>query len=100
MNEDYSLIDTILDPDNESVITLVNENNEQIQFDQIAVIPFENELYAILKPITYIEGVGADEALVFRLNVEEDSLEIIYDFDLCDNVFDVYYDLLKQENFN
>ena len=100
MNEDYSLIDTLLDPDNESVITLINQNNEIVEFDQIAVIPYENELYAILKPITYIEGVGEDEALVFRLNIEEDSVEIINDFDLCDNVFDIYYDLLKKENFS
>ena len=99
MNEDYSLIETLLDPDNESVITLMSEDNKIIEFDQIAVIPYENELYAILKPITHIDGVGEDEALVFRLNVEEDSLEIINDFDLCDNVFDIYYDLLKKETF-
>ena len=97
MNNEISLIDTLLDPDNESVITLMSENNTIIEFDQIAVIPSENELYAILKPITHIDGVNEDEALVFRMNVEEDSLEIINDFDLCDNVFDIYYDLLKKE---
>lgn len=97
MNNEISLIDTLLDPDNESVITLMSENNTIIEFDQIAVIPYENELYAILKPITHIDGVNEDEALVFRMNVEEDSLEIINDFDLCDNVFDIYYDLLKKE---
>lgn len=100
MNEDFSLIDTILDPDNESPIRLIDEGNNIVEFDQIAVIPYEDELYAILKPITHIDGVGEDEALVFRLNIEEDSVEIINDFDLCDNVFDIYYDLLKKEDFN
>ena len=97
MNTEISLIDMLLDPDNESVITLMSEDNTIVEFDQIAVIPYENELYAILKPITHIDGVKEDEALVFRMNVEEDSLEIINDFDLCDNVFDIYYDLLKKE---
>ena len=100
MNTDFSLIDMLLDPDNESPIELQNGDGTIVKFDQIAVIPYENELYAILKPITYVEGVGDDEALVFKLFIEEDSLEIVNDFDLCDAVFDVYYDLLKQENFN
>lgn len=100
MNTEYSLIDMILDPDNESPIQLQGENGEIISFDQIAVIPFNDELYAILKPITKIEGVNENEALVFHLIVEEDSVEVVYDFDLCDAVFDVYYDLLNKEGFN
>ena len=97
---EVDLIDMLLDPDNESPVQLQSGDGSIISFDQIAVIPYQDELYAILKPITHIEGVGDDEALVFKLFIEEDSLEIVNDFDLCDAVFDVYYDLLKQENFN
>ena len=100
MNTDFSLIDMLLDPDNESPVQLQSGDGSIISFDQIAVIPYQDELYAILKPITHIEGVGPDEALVFKLFIEDDNLEIVNDFDLCDAVFDVYYDLLKQENFN
>ena len=97
MNQEISVVDMLLDPDNESPITCYNEEGNAVEFDQIAVIPYKDKLYAILKPITKIEGVGADEALVFYVDVEEDTLQIVYDFDLCDRVFDVYYDLLKQE---
>ena len=68
-----------------------------ISFDQIAVIPYKDKLYAILKPVEKLEGVGEDEALVFHINVEEDSIEVIYDFDLCDKIFELYYKLLKDE---
>lgn len=97
MNEEMSVIDMLLDPDNESPITLVNEEGALIKFDQIAIIPLKDMLYAILKPITKIEGVGEDEALVFSVDVEEDTLEIVNDFKLVDKVFDKYYELLKKE---
>lgn len=97
MNEEISVVDMLLDPDNESPITLVNEEGALIKFDQIAIIPLKDMLYAILKPITKIEGVGEDEALVFSVDVEEDTLEIVNDFKLVDKVFDKYYELLKKE---
>ena len=97
MNEEYSIVEMLLDPDNESPIACYNEELGEIYFDQIAVIPLEEKLYAILKPVEEIEGVGADEALVFLINVEEDTIEVVYDFDLCDKVFEVYYDLLEKE---
>ena len=100
MNEEFSLIDMLLDPDNESPVQLQSADGSIITFDQIAIIPYENELYAILKPVTSLEGVGEDEALVFHLFVDDDSLEVVNDFDLCDAIFDVYYDLLKKEDFN
>lgn len=99
MNNEYSIVDMLLDPDNESPITLLGEKGEEIIFDQIAVIPYKEKLYAILKPVTKLNGVGSDEAFVFELDVEEDTLNIIYDFDLCDKIFDVYYDLLEKQGF-
>ena len=98
MNEEISVVDMLLDPDNESPITLINDKGQLIEFDQMAIIPLKDQLYAILKPITKIDGVGEDEALVFRVDVEEDTIEIINDFKLVDKVFDIYYDLLKKEN--
>ena len=97
MNEEMSVVDMLLDPDNESPITLENDKGQLIKLDQIAIIPLKDQLYAILKPITKVEGVGEDEALVFRVDVEEDTIEIVNDFKLIDKVFDRYYDLLKKE---
>lgn len=96
MNE-MSVVEMLLDPDCEEVIRCVSEDGNIVDFDQIAVIPYQEKLYAILKPITQIEGVGADEALVFLVDVEEDIINVVYDFDLCDKVFELYYELLQKE---
>ncbi len=97
MNNEMSVVEMLLDPDCEEVIECLGESGEVISFDQIAVIPYKNELYAILKPITKLDGVGEDEALVFLIDQEEDTINVVYDFDLCDVVFELYYELLKKE---
>ena len=95
--DEMSVVDLLLDPDCEEPIECVGENGNVIVFDQIAIIPYKDKLYAILKPTTKIDGVGEDEALVFWVNVEDDTIEVVYDFDLCDKVFELYYELLKNE---
>ena len=97
MNQEMSLVEQLLDPDCESPIKLINENCGEVLFDQIAVIPLKEKLYAILKPITKIEGVEEDEALVFAIDEEEDTIVVCYDFDIVDQVFEVYYKLLNQQ---
>ena len=44
MNQEYSVIDMLLDPDNESPISCVNDNGMEVLFDQIAVIPLKEKL--------------------------------------------------------
>jgi hypothetical protein len=95
--EEMSVVEMLLDPDCEERVECLNEDGNIISFDQIAVIPYKDKLYAILKPVEKLEGVREDEALVFHINVEEDSIEVIYDFDLCDKIFELYYKLLKDE---
>ena len=78
-----------------------NERGEKIVFEQIAVIPKVEELYCILKPVEPIDGLEEDEALVFKIleNEEGDaSLMLETDEDVIDEVFNVYYDLLDEED--
>ena len=97
MNTEMSIIDMLLDPENEAPIVCVNDKGEEVHLDQIAVVPLMDNLYAILKPITDIDGVGEDEALVFEVDFEEDTIQIVNDFNLIDQVFDKYYELLRKE---
>ena len=92
-------IDAILDPDNNDAIILMNENGEEIAFEQIALIPIERELYVILKPVQPMEGVGEDEGLVFLIagNEGEEYLELITDMAIIDAVFEVYDRLVEEE---
>ena len=66
-------IDSLFDEDDNSPIVLFNEKGEKISFEQIAVIPLEERVFAILKPIEKTEGVGEDEALVFEVVEPEDE---------------------------
>lgn len=94
-----TIIDVLLDEDNCDPIRLGDEHGHDILFGQVAVIPHNEKLYCILKPITPVEGVADDEAMVFYveeppqgppyLKIESDELTAI-------DVFEEYYDLLEE----
>ena len=102
--KELSILDILLDEDNEDPITLYDENNKEIKFDQVAVIPMNDKIYAIMKPVEEIEGVADDEAIVFVVNETEDGedvLELETDEPTAIKVFDEYYKLLDaQEDEN
>lgn len=101
MEED--IIDILLDEDNKDPILLTDEKGNKIAFEQVAVIPYDQKIYCILKPIDHMDNVEDDEAIVFYveedlyggnapiLRVEADELKAI-------DVFEKYYDLLDSEN--
>lgn len=94
------LIDVLLDEKNTAPIYMVDENGRQLKFDQVAVIPYgEDELYCILKPITKIEGVADDEAIVFRVEEDKDGnaiLRVEENEEIAISVFDQYYNLVEE----
>ncbi|MGN0798653.1 MAG: DUF1292 domain-containing protein [Christensenellales bacterium] len=101
-----SPIDCLFDEENTDPITLYNEKGEEVLFEQIAIIPLEERIFAILKPMKQLEGVGEDEALAFEIvETEEDAetgehseyLELVGDIDVIDKVFEVYNKLMDEE---
>ena len=92
-------IDMIFDEDNNDPIVLFNENNEEIQFEQIALIPLEGAIYVILKPMGDFDGVGEDEALVFTITEHEGEEVLVIEErdDVIDAVFEEYYAMLAEE---
>ena len=95
-----SVIDQIFDPDNCDPIVIYNENNEEVAFEQIAVVPIEGDAYVILKPVNPMEGVGEDEALVFAIMMEADEPILVVEErdEIIDAVFDQYYKLLEEDD--
>lgn len=92
-------IDMLLDENNTDPIVLYNENNEDVSFEQIALIPIDGQVYAILKPLGDFEGVGEDEALVFTI-AEDDGEDVLVVEDreeIIDAVFEEYYAMLAEE---
>lgn len=97
-----SPIDMLLDENNTENIKLYNEENQEVEFEQIALVPIENKTYAILKPVNEMEGIAEDEALVFVIDEidDEDCLVIVEDDNIVDKVFEEYYKMLKEEGID
>ncbi len=100
--EEKSQIEMLLDENNNENLKLYDENNKETEFEQIAVIPLNEKIYAILKPVTKIVGVNDDEALVFSIEEidDEDCIVLVDDEKVVDEVFKEYYELLKAEGIN
>lgn len=98
-----NVLDVLLDEDNDQPITLYDENDKAVKFDQVAIIPMDEQLYAILKPIDEMEGVADDEAIVFLVEEDEDGdAELVVETDEAKaiKVFDEYYKLLDEAEKN
>lgn len=101
--EAVNILDILLDENNDKPITLYDENDKAVKFDQVAIIPMEEQLYAILKPIDEMEGVADDEAIVFLIEEDEDGdAELVVETDEAKamKVFDEYYKLLDEAEKN
>jgi uncharacterized protein YrzB (UPF0473 family) len=86
------------------VIILSNDQGERVGFQPIATVPYQDNTYMILQPVTPMEGVDEGDAFVFLLSqVEgdqsEDSgsfLSMVTDDAVIDGVFDLYNKSLTQ----
>ncbi len=100
-----SPIDCLFDEDDTSPISLFDEKGEEVKFEQIALIPMEEKIYAILKPINKMEFIGEDEALVFEIvqnenekdDLVEEYLNLVSDIDTIDKAFNEYNKLVDEE---
>ncbi len=93
MEEEKSIFDILLDENDDSNVVLINEKEEEVEFEQIAIVPLKEEVYAILKPVKPIPGVNEGEGLVFKLTETDEGEQILIvegDDDVIDVVFDVY----------
>lgn len=97
------LLDVLLDPRNTDPVILEDEDGKRYAFEQVAIIPYTvsgvKNLYAVLKPVDKIEGVGDDEAIVFRVNVYDDGssdMSLEEDEDIAVAVYREYIKLLEE----
>ena len=92
-------IDALLDPTCEENIILFDELDKPTEFEQIAIIPIENNVYAILKPVDKLEGLDEDAAIVFELVQDEegfDNLQTVIDEKILEKVYEEYELLIAE----
>lgn len=95
-----NVFDKIYDENNSDNIVLYNEHGEPVEFEQVAVIPYEGVVYVILHPVTKLEGLGEGEGLVFVIEedeVEGEIMKLVVDEGIIDAVFDIYDRLVEEE---
>ena len=90
-------VDQFFDENNYEPITLVNEDDEEFTFEQVALVDYDANYYVILYPLTKIEGVEEDEVLVFLIDEENDSLVYVEEEETVLAVLDVYASSLDEE---
>jgi uncharacterized protein YrzB (UPF0473 family) len=85
------------------VITLIDEEDKAIDFNLIDVFELNGQRYAVLQPVDPAEvedGMDEDDAIIFRLDTDEDGEEIfayIEDDAEWEAAIDAYNDLLFDE---
>lgn len=102
MEKEKNVIERLLDENDNSTITLYGDNDKPFTFEQVAIVPLNGKVYAILKPAFKVSGVADDEALVMEIQKTstEESLVIVEDEAIVDSVFAVYYQLVKEQAGN
>lgn len=96
--DERSISDILFDEDNHELLTLYGDNGEELSFEQVAILPMDYDIFAILKPVDPDAlGIAPDEVLVFELIKDADGFEnliIVQDEKVADCVFDEYERML------
>jgi len=72
------LVSKILDPDNDENLFLVDENGTKVEFEQVAMIPRNDDIYVILKPTKPFElGMTEDNIVIFSIEVQRDGEKVL-----------------------
>lgn len=93
------ILDVLLDENNKGNIFLTDVNGSLFEFEQIAIIPFNDDIYAILKPATEFEGLNDDEAILFKVIQKENgesNIVVERDEGIISIVYKEYYKLLLE----
>ena len=89
-------VDKLFGEDEDNVFIKDNDGKE-IEFKQVAVVDYEANYYAILEPVTKIDGVEEDELMVFLIDEENDCVVYLEDEELLEKVFDTFIEMLDDE---
>ena len=80
--------------EDDSVIELFDENEQAVQFREIASIELDGKFYELLQPVEPLDGIGEDEAVIFEYTEgdtpDECNFTPLFDEKLLERVFNEY----------
>lgn len=86
--------------ENENIITLLDDDDNPIDFEIIEMLEISGKNYAFLLPLNTEDEAEEDEAVIFRIDKSDDGDEIfayIEDDAEWEMVVDTYNDMLFEE---
>lgn len=90
--------------DESNIITIIDEDDNEVSFEHIDTVLHEGEEYVLLLPLEQPDDIGEDEEGVVILRIrrgdEEDVYENVEDEDLLDTVFNRYVESMEADDFD
>ena len=95
-------IEQILDENNTENVILYDAEGKAIEFEQVALIPLDRNgrLYAIMIPVTPMQGVNEGEGVLFDIDEIEQTIEVETDDAIIDEVLTIYKTLIDDGEGN
>ena len=93
-----NIIDAILDENCLDPIFLEDEKGNKYEYEQEALIPYDDKLYAILVDMEMIRQEKFDEAgEVFLIDEKKGTITLVDDVNIISEVFNVYDQLMEEK---
>lgn len=83
--------------ENNSIITLTDENGNEADFDLVCTFDYENRKFAAMFPIGDVEGVADDEVVLLEIvkDGDNETLAAIDNEILLDEVFNEFMEIFE-----
>ena len=90
-----SVTEKLFDENNNEILELVQSDGKIVKFEQVAVVTYQAQYYAILHPLELKE----DEVVIFHLlDDDEDSFDLVMDEELSKKILEVYAEDVNEDN--
>ena len=79
--------------EDDEIVTLYDDNNEPVDFYEVACVEYKDDYYALLELVEEMEGLEDGDVLIFKLEEQEDGTDLfmpVEDETLLNEVFDEY----------
>ena len=85
----------------DNIITLNNENGEEVNFEFLDLVELDNEQYVVLLPVSEEENEEGEVVILKLEDTDEDAEEELYvsveDEEILMKVFNIFKDKFKDE---
>ena len=94
-----NLLDVLFDENDIGSLTLTDEDGNKVEFRRVAIIPYKDILYVLLRPISGLPEEAMQQAVAMRVEMQfgEPYLDVEDDQEILDYLMEEYYRLLKED---